>query len=841
MWSSTRSPDAARRPRASVTLGALAALLVAGCARGTPETARTSDPTLEAPRLPTGVRLDPAGTLHDAGSMPLALALSPSADRIVLLLNGWGTQGVQVLDRASGRVLQTLEQPAAFLGLAFAPDGRSLWSSGGNGDVLHRYTWTDGVAERAGRVPLVDSATFAKRTARTPGTRYPSGLAFAADGRTLYAAENLADSLAIIDVAGMRVTRRLATGRYPYAVAVGADGRVYVSNWGASTVSVFETSSDGALRPAGTIAVGRHPSALVLSRDGSRLFAASGSTDRITVVDTRRRRVITELLDPPPAGPGEGSTPNALALSRDGTRLFAAEADANAVAVFDLSATTSGVAGARGDDRLAGRIPTGWYPAALALAGDTLIVANAKGRGSSPNPGGPTPARNQSFSPDDYTLGQIRGTVSVIDAGAADGGALAAYTARVVRANGWDGSRRAASYPGIEHVIYIVKENRTYDQILGDLPQGDGDTSLVFFPRAITPNHHALAERFGIYDRFFVNAEVSADGHNWSMAAYSTDYTQKATPSQYSGRGRSYDYEGTNRGALPPDGDDVAEPASGYLWNLAQRAGVTFRNYGEFVETGDGDPKDWAPANYRTSKPFLVAHTNPDFPGYDLSVTDQRRADVWIADLAEFSKRGSMPALQIVRLPNDHTAGLRAGQPTPRAYMADNDLALGRVIEALSRSPFWKSTAVFVVEDDAQNGADHVDSHRSVLLVISPFARNGVHHRFTNTTDVLATIEEILGLGAMSHFDHFGRPLRDSFHETADTGPYTALVPAVSLDERNPGTGPGARASAGLDLRYEDIADEALFNRILWMAVKGEQVPMPRIARMSALETFRAR
>ena len=285
----------------------------------------------------------------------------------------------------------------------------------------------------------------------------------------------------------------------------------------------------------------------------------------------------------------------------------------------------------------------------------------------------------------------------------------------------------------------------------------------------------------------------------------------------------------------------MAEPSSGYLWNLAQRAGLGFRNYGEFVEMGLGDSKDWAPANYRSTKPFLVAHTNPDYPGFDMSVPDQRRADIWIAELAEFSRTGGMPSLQVVTLPSDHTAGVKAGSPTPRAYMADNDLALGRMIEALSRSPFWKSTVVFVVEDDAQNGADHVDSHRSVLLVISPYARAGVHHRFTNTTDVVATIEEILKLGSLSHFDYFGRPLRDSFGEAADPAPFTALVPAVPLNEVNPAKGPGAAASARLDLRYPDIADVDLFNRILWRAVKGEQRPIPRNARMSALETVRAR
>jgi hypothetical protein len=310
-------------------------------------------------------------------------------------------------------------------------------------------------------------------------------------------------------------------------------------------------------------------------------------------------------------------------------------------------------------------------------------------------------------------------------------------------------------------------------------------------------------------------------------------------PSNYSGRGRSYDYEGTNRGfgadAIPDD--DVAEPANGYLWNLVQARGLTFRNYGEFVVPPDA--KGPLPAGYRGNKPFLAAHTHPDFPGYDLAIPDQRRADVWIAELAEFVRRGAMPALSIVRLPNDHTAGARLGSPTPRAYMADNDLALGRMIEALSRTPFWRETAVFVLEDDAQNGPDHVDSHRSPLLVISPWSRPGVHHRFANTTDVLATIEEVLGLGAMSQFDHHGRPLRDVWTTAPDLRPYTALRPAVPLDERNTAanTRPAdARASARLALEIEDQADEVVFNQVLWRTIRGAGVPYPGARRVSGQE-----
>jgi hypothetical protein len=557
-------------------------------------------------------------------------------------------------------------------------------------------------------------------------------------------------------------------------------------------------------------------------------------------VDLARRRVIGELLDPPPAGPGEGSTPNALALSSDGRRLYVAEADANAVAVFDLSVSSSGIAGAVGDDRLAGRIPAGWYPTAVLGRGDTLLVATGKGKGTRANPDGPgtvATREGRRTTGRNTTLSQLRGSLMSLPLGTLQPRALDTYSERVARANGWSEPRTARHrYPPFTHVIYVVKENRTYDQILGDLSLADGDTSLVMFGRAVTPNHHALAERFGVFDRFFVNAEVSADGHNWSMAAYTTDYLQKTVQPLYSSRGRTYDFEGSNRGVVPDD--DATEPARGYLWTLAQQKGITFRNYGEFVVPSAADPDDSLPPGYRGSKPFLAAHTNPRFAGFDLDIPDQRRADVWIAEHEEFARRGVMPALQILRLPNDHTAGARAGAPTPRAMLADNDLALGRIVEALSRGPCWKNTVMFVLEDDAQSGPDHVDSHRSPLLVISPYTRAGVVHRFANTTDVLRTIEEILDLDALSHFDYFGRPLRDIWSDTPDLRAWTALTSSVPLTETNPGNTPAARESAQLDLRIEDVADEALFNRILWQAVKGS-APFPGARRGSTLEALR--
>jgi len=777
-----------------------------------------------APRLPTGVRLDPAAPMARVGAMPLTMRLSPEGDRVVLSLSGYAKQGIQVIDASNGRVIQEIEQPSAFVGLAFSPDRRTLYSSGGNQDVVYRYNWANG------RATLRDSLVLAVKR-RGNGTRYPAGLAVSPDGRMLYVAENIADSLAVIDVESGSVVQRFGVERYPYDVVADAAGTVYVSAWGGNTISVFSPAGSGRLRDAGAIHVARHPSTMMLNRDATRLFVASGSTDHVAVVDTKTRNIVARLLDPPPAGPTEGATPNALALSPDGARLFVAEADANSVAVFDLSATTSGVP-ATGTDSLRGRIPAGWYPCGVLVVGDALLAVSGKGYGSVPNSGGPNPAigRNEK-----YTLNLLDGGIMRLRLSELTPDALSRYSGRVAAANGWGPSPRQHRYPPFEHVLYIIKENRTYDQILGDDSKGDGDASNVFFGKALAPNHHALADRFGLFDRFFVNAEVSPDGHNWSTAAYATDYLEKTVPSHYSvpSRGRTYDYEGLNRNRIPDD--DVAEPASGYLWNLAEKKGITYRNYGEFVVPAGRTAPDSLPAGYRGNKPFLRTHTNPDYPPFDLSIKDQHRADVWLAEFQQFVAKNDLPALETIRLPNDHTSYGMAGRPTPRAAFADNDLALGRIIEALSKSPFWKNTVVFVLEDDAQNGADHVDSHRSPLFVISAYNKPGTIHRFANTTDVLRTIEEILGLESMSQFDYFGRPLRDIWADAPDLRPYAALPAGWSLDEMNPrGTGE-ARESAKLDLGIEDVADEETSNRILWRMLKG-RAPYPGPTRASALE-----
>ena len=760
----------------------------------------------ELQRLPTGVTLDPVAESHGVGNFPLGMAVAPGGDRVALLLCGWRQQGVQIVDRKSGAVLQTLPQVAAFLGLAFSPDGKTLYASGGNDDSIFVYRWNGSEATADGRIELVERPKPApkEKPKDQVGTQYPAGIAVSHDGRFLYVAENLADTLAVVDLASGKVVQRVRTDRYPYAVVEDGHGALYVSAWGDDTVNRFRIGQDGILRRSARIVAGRHPSAMAVR--GTRLYVASASTDSISVIDMAKGRVVRTLHDAPPAGPREGSTPNALALSRNGSRLFVAEADNNAVGFFDV-----------GSGKLLGRVPVEWYPSALAIEGDDLLVVSAKGRGSRPNPTRPQPGTTLPRDSQEYTLGQIEGSLLSFPVSVPHPDAL---TQRVAHANGWDTTRGARRYPPFKHVIYIIKENRTYDQILGDMKEGDGDPSLLFFGEEVSPNHHALARRFGLFDRFFVNAEVSAQGHNWSTAAYSGDYLEKTVPSAYNKRGRTYDYEGANRDHPVDDDDDVSAPANGYLWDLALRKKLSLRNYGEFVANGEETP-DVVGKQYTGLRRALRNTTSPDYPSFNMNIPDQTRADVWLREFKDYVTRGSLPALEIIRLPNDHTSGASKGKPTPRAFMADNDLALGRIIEAVSQSPFWRDTAVFVVEDDAQDGPDHVDSHRSVLLLISAWNRAGVVHRYVNTTDVLATMEEILGLDSLSQFDHYGRPVRGIFASEPDLTAYTAIKPSIDLNEKNPESAE-AKKSATLDFSRPDAADDETLNHILWKTIKGE-------------------
>jgi DNA-binding beta-propeller fold protein YncE len=792
-------------PAATALACTLASIL--GVAR-----AQTARPLNYTSPLATGLRLDPAGDFIDLGSMPLGMALAPGGDQLVVVLSGWREQGIQVIDLNSKHVTQTLKQDAAFFGLAFSSDGRELYVSGGNDDSIFCYSWENGTATFQRKIVLGTHKPDKTRS------RYPAGLAVSKRGNLLYVAENVGDGLAVVDLASSKVVQRFPTSHYPYAVEASSDGSVYVSAWGGRTISSFRSRKDGSLIYTGRIRVGPHPSALLSNSTGSRLFAALASTDQIAVIDPRKRIVLRYLSDAAPAGPSEGSTPGALALSKDESKLYVAEGDNNSVAVFDVSSEKPGRRALPVSDRLIGRVPSDWYPTAVVEAGDQLLIANGKGHGSQANPDGPTPGEGIT-RPLGYDLGQLNGTLRM-SSNDLSSSLLAAYSERVAAANGWgDPSaklRPARHYPPFKHVVYIIKENRTYDQVLGDLKEGDGDPNLVFFGQAVSPNHHALALRFGLFDRFFTNAEVSSQGHIWSTAAYVTDYGEKTIPSMYSDR------------RADVDGEEIDQPANGFLWTLARKKGVTFRDYGEMVN----GPQGW-PVTQRELGPNICA----TYPPFHLDIPDQVRASAWIDELERFTREGNMPALEIMHLPSDHTAGGRAGLLTPRAYMADNDLALGRIVEALSKSPFWKDTVVFVLEDDSQAGPDHVDSHRSPFFAISAYSRPGTIHRFANTTDVVAAIEDILGLGHLSKFDYFSRPLCDVFAGKPDLTPYTAVVPEADMTEKNQAKGLAAQMSAGLDFSAPDRVNDEVFNRILWYMLKQND-PVPAVQAKSPMHAL---
>ena len=751
--------------------------------------------------LPTGARLDPAGEVIDLGSLPINLVLAPEEDKAVVVLSGWREQGIQIVDLKTRTLTQTLLQDGAFYGAAFSPDGHHLYVSGGNTDMLFVYAWKGGVATLENKFALAKA-----KTEDGTGTSYPAGVAVAPNGKFVYVAEYVGDRLAVVNATTGEVAQRFSTDHYPYGVALAADGRMFVSAWGGSTLSEFRVLPDGKLAYLGRIEVGRHPSALAAR--GTSLYIALAGSDRVAVVDTKLRKVARYLHDAAPGAPPEGSTPNAVALTSGGKRLLVAEADNNAVAVFEVA-----------NGKLLGRIPVDWYPTAIAEADGQLLVLSGKGHGTHANPDGPVPLTNwPNEKPKAYALGQLNGTLRLLPASLAPA-QLANFTQRVVAANGWQQRPAARRYPPFHHVVYIIKENRTYDQVLGDMKEGDGDAGLVYFPDiTITPNHHALARRFGLFDRFFVNAEVSSQGHIWSTAAYVTNYGEKTVPSGYAGK------------RADMDGEESDEPERGFLWTLAIREGITFRDYGEMVHGNPGWP---------VTQRDLAADVNPDYIPFDLTTLDQKRADVWIAELQRYVRDGNMPQLEVMHLPNDHLAAGRPGKCTPRACMADNDLALGRIVQALSHSPYWKDTVIFVVEDDAQAGPDHIDSHRAPFYAISAYNHPGTVHRFINTTDVVAAIEDILGMGRLSKFDYFSRSLADIFAPTADLTPCDPIIPTQDLNEKNPQNTAAARMSEGLDLSGPDRVDDRLYNRILWMMLKGD-VPPPVARSLGALNALQS-
>jgi YVTN family beta-propeller protein len=788
-----------RARRAAVLLCSALLVAAAFAAHGRLRPGRQADGTT---LLANGWRVSPAGRVVTVGTLPLAVATLPDG-RVLTLTSGYSTNGLVAIDPARWAVTDSLPLSAAWLGLALGSDG-SAFVAGGTTNRVWRLTESVGHWTRADSVVLADSGA----------ALFTAGLALAPRGDRLAVVGTLADSVYLLGAAPLRRAAAAATGSHPYTAVFAPDGRsVYVSNWGDSTISVFGVG-DRALTPRRAIPVAPRPSALLVSPDGRTLYVAHAAADAVSVVDLREERVEATIALGLTARAPHGSGPNALALAPDGRTLYVANADNNAVAVVDLAREEG--------QRVVGLIPTAWYPTAVALSPDgrTLYVANGKGLGSGANPHGPTaPDARRS----EYIAALLVGSVSAIPVpGAAT---LRRYT-RQVLANSpyrdalltrvpWPTSspipRSAGERSPIRHVLYIIRENRTYDQVLGDDPRGDGDPALTIFGDSVTPNAHAVARQFVLFDNFFVNGDVSADGHLWTDAAYASDYTEKSWPAQYSGR-RLYDFDA----GLP-----VNDPLAGYLWDAARQAGLDVRNYGEMTL--------WDSATGRaTPEPKgLEGISDPAYPGFVLDIPDSVRADEFIRELQGFARSDSLPRLMFLWLPRDHTYGLQHGRPTPRSMVAENDRALGRIIAALAGSRFWRETAVFVLEDDAQNGPDHVDAHRSPLLVAGPWVRRGmVDSTFYTTASVLRTIELILGLKPMSQYDAGAEPLFDAFTTRPDTTPYVAVASRWPLDRTNPST-----RHSSLDprvFRVPDLADEAVLNREIWASARATPMPAPR-------------
>ncbi len=789
--------------------------------------------------LPNQWSLRPVGKQVPVGDFPINVALHPDGKFAAVLHSGWGQHEIRIFEVKDGRAVSQVAIGESYYGLAWSPDGKKLFASGGGAEVIHGFDFNDGYLAAPRQLVL--------RPANEQGI--PGGLALSADGHALYVAESWGQRVEKISATDGRVlwVRSLASAEgaattehegmrlkaasnpdapFPYTCLPDEkSGRVFVSLWAKSTVLVLDAAT-GAERARWP--VGQHPNEMVLARDG-RLFVAESNLNSVSVIDTASGR-ITETLTASlfPNSP-PGSMPNSLALSPDGELLFVANANNNNVAVFEVETV--------GKAKSLGFIPVGWFPTSVRVSrdGKTLVVANGKGFSSAANPRGPFPGTTVPRDLQEYIGGLMRGTVSLIDLpvekkraeqfGAWSKTAYAcspldaAASARGVNARpaGNPIPAKVGEPSPIKNVIYIVRENRTYDQVLGDLPEGNGDPRLCIFPERVTPNAHALAREFVLLDNFYADGEVSADGHEWTMGAQATDFVERMWPLSYGHNAKKkYDY--------PAEGHyPVAFPANGYLWNRAAEAGVSYRSYGEFCNT----PKQ-GPALAEPSLPILVGHIDPYYKAWDLDFPDVKRAEHFVAELRRFEKEGGMPRLQVLRLGNDHTAGAKAGSRTPTAMVADNDRALGLIVEALSRSKFWADTAIFVLEDDAQNGSDHVDAHRMPAFAISAWTKRGtIDSSLYSTTSMLRTMELILGLQPMSQFDAAALPMWASFASEPTLTPYAARPVQVDVEERNSKLAWGADESQKMDFSAPDKVDDIKLNDIVWRSVRGAKSPMP--------------
>lgn len=806
-------------------------------------------------QLPNQWSLKPAGRHLEIGDFPVNIALHPTGEFAAVLCAGFGPHEIVVVDLnpERTRALSRVQVNQAFYGLTWSNDGRQIYASGGEDELVHVFDFDKGYLTKGKALDV----SVAKNRKAVVG-----GVAFDSTGRDLFVAATWADAVVRVPLVnpdnkkviplepppekkepGKGEPPSPPDGRkddkekadpdalkeptvFPYTCVVEPSGkRCFVSLWARQSVAVIDLETN---KVAATWPTAEHPTEMLLSPKGDALYVACANSTKVSVIDPATGKGLQTInCALYPTAPN-GNTPNSLAMTPDGALLFVANADANNLSVFTISDRTKAVP--------LGFIPTGWYPTSVRYnAPDrSLYVANGKGMTSKANRGGPNPLVPQARNLNEYIGQLLKGTLSITRLPTPDqmkGHTATAFQCsplregNAVRADDVEADnpipnpKRTAPSP-IKYCIYIVKENRTYDQILGDIKEGNGEPQLCLFPEDVTPNHHKIAKQFVLLDNFYVDGEVSADGHEWTMGAYATDFVEKIWPLSYRG-GKVFGYP--SEGKL----DLIARPSGGYLWDKCAEANVSYRTYGEWVENGKRRPDGGFEDAFVKVK-ALEGKFDPKFRGYDLDYPDVKRAERFISELKRFEATGEMPRMQVLRLPNDHTAGTKVGSPTVTAMVADNDLALGMVVEAVTKSAFWKETAVFVIEDDTQNGPDHVDAHRSVALVVSPYTkRKFVDSHLYSTSSMLKTMELILGLKPMSQFDAAARPMYNSFTAKPDLTGYTHEVPKVDLTEKNKPGGFGAKWIEGQNLAKEDALDDIKFSEVIWKAVRGANSPMP--------------
>jgi YVTN family beta-propeller protein len=760
--------------------------------------------------LPNGWSITPAGRQIAIGDFPIAMTLSPDGALLAVAHAGVGLQYVQLFDAKTGAPLDSLTVNKLWYGLVFSADSKRLYASAGTDNSVEVF--------RLANHKLVRDSVIRLGKPMKNNDVFAAGLALDAVHNRLFACTMGDSMLHVVNLKTQKVEQHIALPNEPYACAYNAQtNEVYASLWGGKTVAVFDANT---LRRKADLPAGLHPNEMLVSPDGSRLFVANALDNSVSVIDLktgREQEVLNAALYP---NAPNGSTTNSLALSADQRTLYIANADNNCLAVYDVSVV--------GESRSRGFIPTGWYPTSVRVSGNSIWVTNGKGISSVANPGGIQPNMSESEArshASQYIGAAIFGGLSVIET--PDNTILADYSRQVYAntpyskeketlAEGEVGNpvpMRVGDPSPIKYVFYIIKENRTYDQVLGDMPEGNGDPALCLFPEKVTPNHHALAREFVLLDNFYVDAEVSADGHNWSMGAYANDYVEKKWPTEYGGRGGQYDYEGDN---------PLAHPKSGYFWDLCKRAGLSYRTYGEFAD------------NYKPNYPTIDGHFCTTYSAWDMNIQDIERERVWERDFDSLLAVGQVPRFSSLRLTNDHTSGMEKGAYSPFAAVADNDLAFGNFIEHLSKSPIWKESVVFVLEDDAQDGPDHIDAHRSIAFVVGPYVKRGfIDHTMYSTSSMLRTMELILGLPPMSQFDAAATPMWRCFTAVPDVRPYTTRPNQVPIDTRNAYIDNElTRRSAAFDLSQVDRVPERAFNEVLWKAIRGmdSEMPAPRRA-----------